>query len=108
MKRIINLLGVCALIFASSWSFSQTSGSAQQVKTNMLVVYYSVTGNTEKMANAVVEGALKIPGVDAVARSVDRVTENDLKTADAIILGSPTYYGNMAAILPRLAADVLK
>lgn len=97
MKSKLLALIICGLFLASSWSFSQTAGYADLVKINVLVVYYSATGNTEKMAKAVVEGAKTIPGVEAVEKTPENVTEADLKTADAIVLGSPTYYGNMAA-----------
>ena len=97
MKTTLLSIIACCLFLSSNMLFSQTPGSSDQLKINVLVVYYSVTGNTEKMANAVVEGAKKIAGVEAVAKSTDKVIEADLKTADAIVLGSPTYYGNMAA-----------
>jgi len=40
----------------------------------MLVLYYSRTGNTEKMAKAVVDGARSVSGVD-VQLSIDFGTE---------------------------------
>jgi NAD(P)H dehydrogenase (quinone) len=86
----------CGILLVTYGSFSQTTRSADRMKINVLVVYYSTTGNTEKMAKAVVEGAKRIQGVEAVAKSTDEVIEADLKNADAIVLGSPTYYGNMA------------
>lgn len=113
MKIKLSALIACGLLFTASCSFSQTSGvnssavksANEQSKINVLVVYYSVTGNTEKMAKAVVEGATKIPGVEAVAKTPDTVIEADLKTADAIVLGSPTYYGNMAAPMKSFIDD---
>jgi NAD(P)H dehydrogenase (quinone) len=62
----------------------------------VLVVYYSVTGNTQKMAEAVIAGAQKVPSVTAFLKTPDKVTAADLKMADVILIGSPTYYGNMA------------
>jgi len=62
-------------------------------------------GNTEKMANAVAEGARKIPGVNVITRTIDKVTETELKRADAILLGSPTYYGNMAGQMKLFIDD---
>jgi NAD(P)H dehydrogenase (quinone) len=96
MKTKLITLMAWSLFLAPYWSFSQSAGSVNQLKINVLVVYYSATGNTEKMAKAVVEGAEKIQGVEAVAKSTDKVIDADLKKADAIVLGSPTYYGNMA------------
>ena len=63
--------------------------------TQVLVVYDSRTGNTEKMALAVAEGAENVKGVEVVVLKVDQTKMGDLVNADAVILGSPTYYGNM-------------
>lgn len=63
------------------------------------IVYQSETGNTEKMATAVAEGAKQIPGTEVVLRKVDEATIDDLLNADAIIMGSPTYYGQMGGML---------
>lgn len=67
----------------------------------VLVVYHSRTGNTAKMAEAVVEGA-KSAGSDAVLKKAGETTSEDLKKADGIIIGSPTYYGLMAAEVKQL------
>ncbi len=62
----------------------------------VLILYYSRTGNTEEMAKAVAEGAAS-RGVKVVRKKVQQATFQDLLKADGIILGSPTYYGTMAA-----------
>jgi NAD(P)H dehydrogenase (quinone) len=64
--------------------------------TRVLVVYDSRTGNTEKMAMAVADGAKLVKGTKVAVLSVDRAKMRDLTEADVIILGSPTYYGNMS------------
>ena len=63
--------------------------------TRVLIVYDSRTGNTEKMALAVADGARTVKGAEAVVLEVDKAKMSDLTSSDAIILGSPTYYGNM-------------
>ncbi|MBE3072244.1 MAG: NAD(P)H-dependent oxidoreductase [Acidobacteria bacterium] len=63
----------------------------------VLVVYYSLTGNTEKMARAVADGVRLVPQAAAVTKKAGEVSSDDLKNADGIVLGSPTYWGNMAA-----------
>jgi NAD(P)H dehydrogenase (quinone) len=65
----------------------------------VLIVYDSQTGNTEKMAHAVAEGVKQVRGVDSEVKKVDRTSLDDLMGADAIIMGSPTYYGQMSARL---------
>jgi len=62
----------------------------------VLVVYDSRTGNTERMASAVADGAMQVKGTEVVVLKVDKAKMKDLIDSDAIILGSPTYYGNMS------------
>ena len=61
----------------------------------VLIAYYSLTGNTERMAQGVVEGVKRIPGTAANLKKVDEVTKADLEGADGIILGCPAYYGTI-------------
>ncbi|OYQ24384.1 NAD(P)H:quinone oxidoreductase, type IV [Sandarakinorhabdus cyanobacteriorum] len=83
----------------------------------VLVLYYSSWGHVEAMANAVAEGAASVDGVKAVVKRVPELvpadtaaaffykTEqaaaiadpNELADYDAIIIGTPTRFGNMAA-----------
>jgi flavodoxin I len=56
----------------------------------ILVLYYSRTGNTEKMAKAVAEGAKRDGDVE-VELSYHVDTES-LGSYDAILVGSPTYH----------------
>ena len=60
-----------------------------------LVVYDSKDGNTEKMAMAISRG-MKKAGLDVDVKRADDTTLNDLTEADAIALGSPTYFANMS------------
>lgn len=64
--------------------------------TTILISYYSKSGNTEEMAKSVAEGAAST-GVKVITKKVQKTTLQDLLKADGIILGSPTYYGTMAA-----------
>jgi NAD(P)H dehydrogenase (quinone) len=67
----------------------------------VLIVYHSRTGNTAKMAEAVAAGA-KSAGADVTVKKAGETTSADLKAANAIIMGSPTYYGVMAAEVKQL------
>ncbi len=89
------------------------------MKTKILVVFYSMTGNVAKLARAVAEGAKKA-GSEVRLRQVDELipkekwsdamknakkefediqtaSHEDLIWADGIAFGTPTRYGNMAA-----------
>ena len=62
----------------------------------VLVTYHSVSGNTEKMAQAVAEGAKAVSGTSVVLKRVSEVIGDDLLSSDAVIVGSPVYVGNMS------------
>jgi NAD(P)H dehydrogenase (quinone) len=74
----------------------------------ILIVYDSKTGNTEKMAFAVAEGAKQVNGIDVEVKKVDQTRLEDLENADGIIMGSPTYYGQMSAKLKALIDKSVK
>lgn len=74
----------------------------------VLVVYDSGTGNTEKMAFAVAEGAKQISGIEVVVKKVDQTSLEDLSSVDGIVMGSPTYYGQMSAKLKALIDESVK
>ncbi|MCW4020993.1 MAG: NAD(P)H-dependent oxidoreductase [Candidatus Bathyarchaeota archaeon] len=63
---------------------------------SIIVIYDSRTGNTEKTAALIAEGAKEVTGIDCTLRKVDDVTLDTLLEADGIIIGSPTYYGTMS------------
>lgn len=85
--------------------------------TKVLVLYYSSYGHVETMARAVADGVRSVPGVevavkrvpelvpDEVARGAGVKLDQDAPIAepgelgdyDAIIFGTPTRFGNMAA-----------
>ena len=62
----------------------------------VLVTYHSLTGNTEKMAYAVADGARAVPGARVALKRVGEVTGDDLFSCDALIVGSPVYWSNMS------------
>jgi NAD(P)H dehydrogenase (quinone) len=68
----------------------------------VLVVYDSKTGNTEKMAFAIAESVKQVKDVDVVVKKVDNTSIEDMLSADGIIMGSPTYYGQMSAKLKAI------
>lgn len=62
----------------------------------VLVVYHSLSGNTERMAEAVAEGAKSLSGTEVVTKRVEQVTADDLFSSDALVVGSPVYWSNMS------------
>ena len=61
-----------------------------------IVLYFSKSGHTKKMAEAIA-GGIASAEVSVTATEVGKAKIDDLATADAVVLGSPTYYGTMAA-----------
>ncbi len=85
----------------------------------ILVIFYSTYGHLHKMAEAIAMGAGQVPGAEAVLRRVPETLPDDviekmgaveaqktmahipvctveeLASADAIIFGTPTRFGNM-------------
>jgi len=72
-----------------------------------LIVYYSRSGNTRKMAESIAEGIGK-ENVAVEVRDVKDVTPDDLLAFDAIVVGSPVYYGSMAAEIKKLFDDSIR
>ena len=68
----------------------------------ILITYYSRTGNTAQMADLIAQGAASVEGTEVTSRPVEEVTPDDLLTCDALILGSPVYYGGPAAEMKAL------
>jgi NAD(P)H dehydrogenase (quinone) len=77
----------------------------------ILILYYSKHGNTQKMARLIARGVLKVAGCEAIIRTVPvdgvdeamaadpYITEQELADCDGLLLGSPSHFGNMAAPL---------
>lgn len=74
----------------------------------ILIVYDSKTGNTEKMAFAVAEGVKEVGRVDVAVKKIDEATNDDLLKADGIVVGSPTYYGQMSGKVKALFDESVK
>ncbi|MFO0707388.1 MAG: NAD(P)H-dependent oxidoreductase [Nitrospira sp.] len=89
-------LATCLLLslFAFWPDLVSADDSAPSVK--VLVAYHSLSGNTERMAEAVVEGARSVAGTEVQLKRVGQVTADDLFSSDALVVGSPVYWSNMA------------
>ena len=83
----------------------KVTDAANKKVVRVLVAYDSLRGNTEKMAQAVVEGARRVPGTLVTVKHVKDVAKEDLVTADGIILGCPTYYANIPGSMKVVIDD---
>jgi len=66
----------------------------------ILILYYSRTGNTEKMAKAVEEGVRTVQGVEVELRY--DVAPEELAKFDALAVGIPTYHHDMTVSMKNL------
>lgn len=62
----------------------------------VLIAYFSLSGNTEKMAQYISEGVRFSDNDVTVRKLSDIKTAEDLAGYDGYILGSPTYHRDMA------------
>lgn len=74
---------------------------------SLLVLYYTRSGNTERMARAIAEGA-EAGGVRAAAKRVEECELGDLVEADGLALGSPTYFSNVAWQVKKLIDESIE
>ena len=85
--------------------------------TRVLVLYYSSYGHVEALARTIAEGVAEVAGAEAVVKRVPELVPEDVCRAsgikveqdapfadpnelgdyDAVIIGTPTRFGNMAA-----------
>ena len=71
------------------------------VTKQLLVIYHTGTGRTKRMAEEIGEGAERL-GVKVEVKSVEECRLNDLAEADGIVIGSPTYFSNVAWQVKKL------
>jgi NAD(P)H dehydrogenase (quinone) len=73
----------------------------KMINKKILITYFSGEGNTEKMSEAIANGAHK-SGLKVEIKKVENCCLNDLVEADGIIIGSPTYFSNVAWQVKKL------
>jgi NAD(P)H dehydrogenase (quinone) len=61
----------------------------------VLILYYSGSGNTKKMAKAIAE-AMKSSAINVTVEGAGKFDISSLPNYDSIVLGSPTYFSNVA------------
>ncbi len=61
----------------------------------VLILYYSGGGNTQKMAKLIAE-AMKSGAMNVTVEDTEKFDISQLPKYDGLILGSPTYFSNVA------------
>ena len=67
--------------------------------TTVLIVYHTLSGNTEKMAKAFAEGVNGLQGTEVVIKKAFDATLEDLLGCDAIAFGSADYFSYISGAL---------
>ncbi|WP_299409575.1 flavodoxin domain-containing protein [Acaryochloris sp. IP29b_bin.148] len=76
--------------------------------TNILIVYTTTLGNTQKMAAAVAKGARSVTGVEVIYKSSDEVEIDQVKTCQALIVGTPIRHRTADARIKGFIEDTLE
>jgi NAD(P)H dehydrogenase (quinone) len=73
----------------------------------LLIVYFSGEGATERMAEEICKGAKRF-GVLAEVKNVEDCKLDDMVKADGIVVGSPTYFSNVAWQVKKLIDESIE
>jgi len=111
MRAVEPIPALGLLVIALGWHPASLAAAepsltpAAPAVARVLVVYHSLTGNTRKMAEAVVQGAKRQPGVTVTLRNIGEVAPLELETADGLVLGCPTYFANVPGEMKAVMDD---
>jgi len=72
-----------------------------------IIIYDSRTGNTGIVAKAIEEG-MKEAGIEVLSKRAVGATAGDVKDVGAVILGSPTYHGDMIGSMKTFLFEMEK
>jgi len=73
----------------------------------ILVLYFSKGGNTKQLAESIAEGANQVEGAEVLVRSTQEVSQSEFESSDGVIVGSPVYFGIMAAEIKKVLDDFI-
>jgi len=76
-----------------------SEGVFTRTMTKILIVFHSQSGNTEKMARAVADGARGIADTEVLLVRAQDASLGDLLDADGIAIGTPENFGYMSGMV---------
>lgn len=74
---------------------------------NILILYHSRSGRTEKLAREIAKGVQTVQDCDVLMKTPETITKDDFLASAAVIAGSPVYYGSMSAELKKVLDDTV-
>lgn len=78
---------------------NSAEGVFTRTMTKILIVFHSQSGNTEKMARAVADGARGIADTEVLLVRAQDASLGDLLDADGIAIGTPENFGYMSGMV---------
>ena len=72
-----------------------------------IIVYGTVGGSTKTMANTIRDEISK-SGIEVLSKTADEAKVDELRDFDAIVLGSPTYKGELMYSMKAFVAEMRK
>jgi flavodoxin short chain len=74
----------------------------------MAIIYASGLGRTKTMAEAIANGAMTIEGVDVLLKDAYDTKPEDVKDADALVLGGSTYNYKLIKAMDPVLKELAK
>jgi multimeric flavodoxin WrbA len=72
----------------------------------ILVIYDSRSGETERIAKVVMQGAKRVPGTIVQLKRTDGLNPREAATADGFAFGSPSHFGIMSGKMLTALTDL--
>lgn len=110
-KFLASLLSSAVVIFSGRvcrafgllWG-SEKAGDNGKKSIKGVVVYYSATGNTAQIANAIYKGMKSVIACDVVP--IKKMNPKKMRKYDVLAIGSPNWYMREVAVLRRFTHDM--
>lgn len=74
--------------------------------TKILIAYYTKSGNTEKIAKLIADGAKTVPSITVELKKAETITASQASEADALAFGTPTYFSLMSGPILTLLTEL--
>jgi len=70
--------------------------SGQQEPVRILVAYHSITGNTEKLAQAIREGGKSVGNVQITVQKMADIKDDAILQCNGLVIGTPVHWANVS------------
>ncbi|MBW4616392.1 MAG: hypothetical protein KME21_24575 [Desmonostoc vinosum HA7617-LM4] len=74
--------------------------------TTVLIVYTTSLGNTRQLAKTIADGAHSVAGTDVQLKEAHEATKDDVRSCDALIVGSPMRHRTADSRIKKFIEDV--